>query len=137
MSLAGESAGLRGETVYLVEPQPETIVDLDRLLTRSHLRTEIFRSAEQFLSALSHHGRGVVVASTELPGMDGLALLGRLHQRGDRLPVILLANDGDVSLAVRALRAGAYDFLQKPVAPRLLLRRIELALADRSFLSTR
>ncbi len=96
---------------------------------------------------------GVVVSDIRMQGMDGLELLDQLHQQDPDLPVLLITGHGDVPLAVKAMRAGAYDFLEKPFASdamldsvrralalrRLVLdnRSLRLALSDRQQLSTR
>jgi two-component system response regulator FixJ len=67
-----------------------------------------------------------------MPGMDGLELQARLLQIGNRLPVILITAQGDVQSAVRAMKAGAVDFIEKPYDDEVLLNAIEIALA-RSF----
>jgi two-component system C4-dicarboxylate transport response regulator DctD len=58
----------------------------------------------------------VVVSDIRMPGMDGLELLAELHGQDPELPVLLITGHGDVPLAVQAMRAGAYDFLEKPFA---------------------
>lgn len=96
---------------------------------------------------------GVVVSDIRMQGMDGLELLDQLHEQDPDLPVLLITGHGDVPLAVKAMRAGAYDFLEKPFASdamldsvrralalrRLVLdnRSLRLALSDRQQLSTR
>ncbi len=71
-------------------------------------------SAEAALAAVGDDWPGVVVSDIRMPGMDGMALLGALRARDPDLPVILVTGHGDVALAVEAMRAGAYDFIEKP-----------------------
>ncbi|MNP01407.1 C4-dicarboxylate transport transcriptional regulatory protein DctD [compost metagenome] len=96
---------------------------------------------------------GVVVSDIRMPGIDGLQLLEQLHAQDAELPVLLITGHGDVPLAVQAMRAGAYDFLEKPFASDALLdsvrralslrklvldnRSLRLALSDRQELSAR
>ena len=63
---------------------------------------------------LSRDWPGVVVSDIRMPGMDGLELLAELHGQDPDLPVLLITGHGDVPLAVQAMRAGAYDFLENP-----------------------
>jgi len=111
-----------------VESDPEQRAALSQLL--SHLQHEVcaFDSAESLLDALRDTRMKVLVASLELPGMNGLELLQALRERGSPVPTIMLAGETDVATAVGAIRAGAVDFIQKPVIDRILLRRVRDAL---------
>lgn len=85
-------------------------------------------SADGLLDALSPQWNGVVVSDIRMPGMDGMQLLEELSRLDDQLPVLLITGHGDVPLAVQAMRAGAYDFLQKPFASEQLLDSVRRAL---------
>ena len=74
---------------------------------------------------------GVVVSDIRMPGIDGLELLQQLRARDSELPVILITGHGDIQLAVQAMRAGAYDFLEKPFPSEALLDSVRRALALR------
>lgn len=80
-----------------------------------------FASAEQALADLTPDFSGVIVTDIRMPGMDGMTLLRTLRQRDPTLPVILITGHGDISTAVEAMRAGAWDFLEKPFAGDQLL----------------
>lgn len=87
-----------------------------------------YQSANEFLS--SYTGRpGCLVLDVRMPGVSGLELQREIMQRDWCLPIILVTGHGDVPMAVRAMRAGALDFLQKPYNDQLLLERTEQALA--------
>jgi two-component system response regulator DctR/two-component system response regulator FixJ len=115
--------------VYLVDNDTDGLQWLDDLVQRWNLKVFRFSSAEQFLGAGEPDEPGVVVAEVNLPGMNGLELHQELVRRGCRLPTIIVARNGDVPGAVQALQAGAEDFLEKPVVPQVLLRRIRTTLA--------
>lgn len=122
------SADAQQAAICVVESDHEQRAALAQLL--SHLQHEVstFESAEALLEALANLPMKVLVASLELPGISGLALLQELRDRGCQVPTILLAGDADVATAVEAIRAGAVDFIQKPVIDRILLRRVRDAL---------
>jgi two-component system, LuxR family, response regulator FixJ len=114
--------------ICVVENNAEDRAALVQLL--SHLEHEVagFESAEALLRALDDLSMAVLVAGLELPGMNGLELLHELRGRGRQVPAILIAGDTDVATAVGAIRAGAVDFIQRPVIDRILLRRVRDAL---------
>lgn len=92
------------------------------------IRAQARESAEGLLAVLPAQWPGVVVSDIRMPGMDGLQLLDELTQLDEELPVLLITGHGDVPLAVQAMRAGAYDFLQKPFASDLLVDSVRRAL---------
>ena len=116
-------------TVFLVDEDSDGLRWLDVLLQRWGVEVLRYRSAEQFLESLGPDSPGVLIVDVDLPGISGLELHRQLAQRGYRLPTIVVARSGDVPLAVRALKEGAADFLEKPVVPQMLLRRVRQALA--------
>jgi two-component system CheB/CheR fusion protein len=82
---------------------------------------EVFSSSEDFLGAYRPGRKGCVLLDAYLPGMSGVELLRRLHDRGDRLPAIIITGSSDVPMAVDAMKAGAADFIEKPITPIELL----------------
>jgi two-component system CheB/CheR fusion protein len=117
------------ELIFLIDDDNalrETLRDLLRAGGRS---VEDFASAEAFLAAHRPDARGVLLVDAMMPGMGGLALLERLKATGYQLPAIVITGDGDVSMAVAALRAGALDFIEKPVGEKELLASIDRTLA--------
>ena len=87
-----------------------------------------FDSAEALLAGCGAEPAGCIVLDIRLPGMDGLNAQAVLAARGIRMPIIFLTGHGEVQMSVRAMKAGAYDFLQKPVAADTLLARVYAAL---------
>lgn len=101
------------------------------LLESSDFHVETFDSANAFLLH-PHAPHSCVVTDVRMPGMDGLALQEELGRRNNLLPVIIMTGHGDVPLAVRAMRAGAIDFLEKPFEHEALVASIKRALEMRS-----
>jgi two-component system, NtrC family, nitrogen regulation response regulator NtrX len=84
--------------------------------------------AEAALAVLEHEEVALVLCDVAMPGMDGIALVERLHLTHPGLPVVMVSAHGELETAVRAVRAGAYDFLQKPVDEKRLFLTIDRAL---------
>jgi two-component system response regulator FixJ len=116
-------------TVFVVDDDRDMRNSLKWLIESVGLPVETFRSAEEFLAAYLATQPGCLLLDVRMPGMGGLHLLECLHAAGACLPVILITGHGEVSMAVQALKAGAFDFLEKPAAPQRILDRIQDALA--------
>ncbi len=89
---------------------------------------EDFASCEAFLEAYRPGQAGCLLVDAYLPGMTGLELLQRLHDAGDRLPAIMITGNSDVPMSVRAMKAGARDFIEKPISREELLESVARAL---------
>jgi two-component system response regulator FixJ len=114
------------KTVALIDDDPGVLEALGMLLTSKGLHYASYSSADAFLSAPSTGG--CVVSDLRMPGLNGLELLTALQNIHDQRPVILLTAHGDVELAVRALKQGAFDFIEKPFEEARLLQAINVAL---------
>ena len=114
-------------TVHVVDDDPGVRDSLRFLLETAGFTVATYASGATLLAA-SPGPAGCVLSDFQMPGMDGLQLQGRLTQQGVRLPVIIMTAHGEVPLAVRALKAGAVDFLQKPCAEEQLLETVRRAL---------
>jgi FixJ family two-component response regulator len=91
---------------------------------------EAFASGREFLSGIgSASGAACIVLDLQMPGLDGLDLQDELHTRGIELPIVFVTGHGDIPSSVRAMKAGAVDFLTKPVMDDDLLRAVAEALA--------
>src|SRR5262245_66347577 len=88
-----------------------------------------FETADAFLSALTGEETGCIVADVRMPGTDGIALVRELARRNSALPVVLISGHADVPMAVAAIKAGAEDFIEKPVDDVALLAAINRSLA--------
>ena len=139
--------------VILIDDDPHLRQALYQTLDLAGLNVLPLAEANGLAERIGRDWPGVVVSDIRMPGMDGLELLAQLHGQDPELPVLLITGHGDVPLAVQAMRAGAYDFLEKPFASDALLdsvrralalrtlvldnRSLRLALSDRQLLSTR
>ena len=126
--VSGSSAEAHQAAICVVESDARERDSLSQLL--SHLQHDInaFESAEALLDVLDRTPVKVLITALELPGMNAIELLNEMRARGRQVPTIVLASDSDVATAVGAIRAGAVDFIQKPVIDRILLRRVSDAL---------
>ncbi len=114
--------------VFIVDDDEAVRDSLQMLLEIEGFATRSFASAESFMEAHRPEWRGCLLLDVRLPGMDGVKLLEVMARRGSDLPVIVMTGHGDVPLAVRAMRAGALEFLEKPIAHDALLAALRMAL---------
>ena len=114
-------------TVFLVDDDPAVLRGLSRLLRAAGWLSATFLSATEFLNRLDPAVPGCVVLDVSMPGLDGLALQRMLRDKNCLLPIIFLTGHGDIPTSVRAMKAGAVDFLTKPVRDDDLLNAIRHA----------
>ena len=119
-------------TVLIVEDDPHVLLGCQQALALEDIRSEGVGSAEQALALVGDNFPGIVISDIRLPGMDGLELLKQLKGRDRTLPVVLITGHGDISMAVGAMRDGAYDFMEKPFSPERLVDVARRALEQRS-----
>lgn len=117
-----------GGTVFLVDDEPGMLKALARLLEAEGFTVRAFTSAKTFLASYQADALGCVVLDVAMPELDGLELQQRLTQSGVLLPIVFLTGHGDIPTSVRAVKAGALDFLTKPVKDVDLLRAVRAAL---------
>ncbi|MBU6445442.1 MAG: response regulator [Alphaproteobacteria bacterium] len=115
-------------TIFIVDDDEAVRGSLEALLESHGFGVEVFDSADAFLRSEALTRTGCLIADIRLPGMDGLALQEELVRRGTRLQVIVVTGFGDVPLAVRAMKSGAIDFLEKPYDEGVLLSAVRRAL---------
>lgn len=116
------------QTVFVVDDDEAVRSSLRWLLESIRLRVETFDSAESFLRNFNPDCPGCLVLDVRMPGMSGPELMDRLNKSGATTPIIFLSAHGDVPLAVRAMKGGAIDFLQKPYNNQQFLERVRQAL---------
>jgi len=118
--------------VFLVDDEPELRQALTRLLKAEGLDVESFGSAHEFLARVTEETAGCLLLDLAMPGLDGLELQERVAATGAKLGIVFLTGHGDIPTSVRAVKAGALDFLTKPVRRDDLLRAVHAALAQAS-----
>ncbi|WP_246840662.1 response regulator transcription factor [Chloracidobacterium aggregatum] len=117
-------------TVYVVEDDVSVRQSLENWLRAVGYRVVSFASAEAFLRAVrADDTPGCLVLDVRLPGLSGLDLQSRLTAAGVDLPIIFITGHGDIPMSVRAMKAGAFEFLTKPFQDHELLQAIEQAIA--------
>lgn len=116
-------------TVFLIDDD-QAIRDSVRLLLRANgLAVETFSNAVDFLESDAIQRPGCLLLDVRMPGMSGLDLQKHLQALNQRIPIIFITGHGDVPMAIRAMKAGAFDFVEKPFQAENLLNRIHEALA--------
>lgn len=119
-------------TVHVVDDDPAVRRSLERLLDAAGFHVVSYQSPAAFLNAASGLSAGCVLLDIRMPGVDGLEVQARLNRLRVNLPVIVMTGHGDVPSAVRAMKAGAVDFLEKPFDDETLLNAIGGAFAKAS-----
>lgn len=116
-------------TVYVVDDDIAVRNFLTWLMENARLSVLAFESAHDFLQYDGIGRTGCILLDIRMPGMSGLELQKRLNAHEGVLPVIMITGHGDVPLAVEAMKSGAFDFFEKPFDTKILLARIQEALA--------
>lgn len=118
----------KGAVVFVVDDDASVRDGLRRLLGSVGLTVKVFASAREFLEARRPGGAACLVLDVRLPGLDGLDLQGELARSQSAPPIVFLTGHGDIPMSVRAMKAGAVEFLTKPFRPQALLAAIEEAI---------
>jgi len=116
------------KTVFIVDDDEDLRDALSMLMRAAGLDTETFATAGEFLQHFVPRDSCCLVLDIRMPGMTGLELQAELHRRRIQLPIIFLTGHGDVPLAVKAMKAGAADFMQKPLDEHRLVVAVTSAL---------
>ena len=118
----------REQVVYVVDDDASARDSLCWLLGTEKLRTRAFASAGEFLDSWSSDWSGCITLDIRMPDMSGLQVQQELLRRGNLMPIIILTGHADVPVAIHTLKAGAFDFLEKPYSDEKLLHCIKSAL---------
>lgn len=120
---------MRTPTLFVIDDQPSVRHALAEMLSVFGFAVETFESADRFLESFDPQRAGCVIADVRMPGTDGIELVRELGRRGHRIPVVLISGHADVPMAVTGIKAGAEDFIEKPVDDVRLVAAINRGLA--------
>lgn len=115
-------------TVFVVDDDHAVRKSLDMLIRSVGLPVQTYSSAQAFLAQYTSEQPGCLVLDVRMPGMSGLELQRHLKEHNVPMPIIIITGHGDVPIAIRALKDGAVEFLEKPFSKQLLLEHIRAAL---------
>ena len=116
-------------TVFVVDDDEAVRNGISQLIESVNLKVETFESAQQFLDSYDPVRPGCLLLDVRMPGMSGLKLQEKLVENNIPIPIIFITGHGNVPMAAEAFKAGAVDFLEKPVGDQALLDRIQNAIA--------
>jgi FixJ family two-component response regulator len=116
------------QTVFIVDDDEAVLDSIAELVASVGLRAETFRSAQQFRDSFDPEQPGCLVLDVRMAHMSGPALQDELNATGARIPIVFLSGHGDIAVAIKTIRAGAVDFVQKPYREQQLLDSINDAL---------
>ena len=116
-------------TVFIVDDDPSLREALGNLFRSVGMRVEAFASAAEFLARPPAEGESCLVLDVRLPGVSGLEFQGQLARAGNAIPIVYMTGHGDVPMSVRAMKAGAVDFLAKPFRDQDMLDAVAAAVA--------
>ncbi len=117
-------------TVYIVDDDPDMRDSLSWLIKTVGLRAQTFPSAASFLRDFAPNGPGCLILDVRMPGTSGLDLFEELVASGEGMPVIFITAYADVPMAVRAMKSGAVEFVEKPFNRQTLLDKVQRAIKD-------
>ncbi len=117
-------------TIYIVDDNAEVRDSLRDVLEQHEYTVECYASGADFLDARLPGRRGCLLVDASMPGMDGIEVIRRLKATGDDTPAVVISGHAAVLQAVQAMKAGAVDFIEKPVRCDVLLASVERALAE-------
>ncbi len=115
--------------IYIVDDDQHARESLAWLIESINLPVCAFVSGHDFLDNTDSNVRGCLVLDVRMPDINGMDLFHQIQQKNYRIPVIIMTGHADVALAVRAMKAGVYDFIEKPYNDALMLERIQAAIA--------
>lgn len=121
---------MAGPVIHVIDDQQSVRDALGEMLSVFGFDTEKFESADAFLKTVDPARPACIVADVRMPGTDGIELVRELNKRGVSIPVILISGHADIPMAVSAIKAGAEEFIEKPVDDTQLVAAINRGLAQ-------
>ena len=121
---------LTDATVFVVDDDEAARESLSWLIASVGIKVETFSSAQDFLDVFTPGRPGCLLVDVRMPGMNGLELQRKIAEQPNCLPVIIITGHGDVQMAVRAMKDGAYDFIEKPFNDQVILDQVQRAVAE-------
>ena len=115
--------------VYIIDDDRLARESLQWLIESASQTVRVFENGSTFLDHYQVGEPGCVVLDVRMPDINGMELHAKLRERGANIPVIIVTGHADVAMAVRAMKAGAWDFIEKPYNDALMLERVQGAIA--------
>ena len=126
--MTDQARGQTSKLIAIIDDNESMQDSLCDLIESAGLVARCFGSAEEFLEYDLQWKVGCLIAEIQMPGMSGLELQARLKEEHCNLPIIFIASNGDARIRIQAMRAGAVEFLAKPLDYQLLLKTVRAAL---------
>lgn len=116
--------------VFVIDDDQNVCSSLSWLFKSVQYDVEAYENAHLFLEKFNHKSSGCVITDVRLPGMSGLELLENLRANNILIPVVVITGHGDIPMAVRAMKAGAVDFILKPFNEQILLETVQKSICS-------
>ena len=120
--------------IMIVDDEQSILEALTEMLELEDFHVEVFKQPDRALQSLRENSPVVVLSDVKMPKMGGLSLLAQIHSLDKDIPVILMSGHGDIPMAIEAMREGAYDFLEKPLIPDVLIQQLHRAIEKRQLI---
>ncbi|WP_228721414.1 MULTISPECIES: sigma-54-dependent transcriptional regulator [Desulfosediminicola] len=120
------------ENIYLIDDEEAMRLAMSQWLELADLHVEAFSGGREVLEIIDRNFNGVIVSDIRMPDIDGMQLMHEVQSIDRKIPVVLITAHGDIPMAVEAIRKGAYDFIEKPFEPDILLETVRRAKEQRA-----